>query len=368
MHDLARGQAELGLEVGIVCDAATGGAQANAALSRLADACTLGVTRLKMGRNLGFGDWQNYRAIAKLAAEHGINVLHGHGAKGGAYARLAVRALKRKRNETYAFYTPHGGSLHYSPSSLMGRVYISAERRLAPLTDGLIFESVFAARRYSELIGHPTCPVRVVPNGLYPHEFYEPVVADDAVDFVYVGELRELKGVDLLLSALAAQATTYPARAVIVGSGPDEDKFKRQARSLGLGGKVQFVGSQPARSAFSRARCVVVPSRAESFPYIVLEAAAARMPLIATNVGGIPEIVAGSATLLVPPGDAEALAAQMRLFLADPGPFLKRAAELQAHVAQRFTVQNMTESIVDFYLTEIEAARAKRFQLPATAT
>jgi glycosyltransferase involved in cell wall biosynthesis len=109
-----------------------------------------------------------------------------------------------------------------------------------------------------------------------------------------------------------------------------------------------------------------VPSRAESFPYIVLEAAAARMPLIATNVGGIPEIVAGSTTPLVPPGDAEAIAAQMRAFLADPRPFLSRAAELQAHVAQRFTVQNMTESIVDFYLTEIEAARAKRFQLPAT--
>ena len=113
---------------------------------------------------------------------------------------------------------------------------------------------------------------------------------------------------------------------------------------------------------------MVVPSRVESFPYIVLEAAAARMPLIATNVGGIPEIVAGSATPLVPPGDAEAIAAQMRAFLADPRPFLSRAAELQAHVAQRFTVQNMTESIVDFYLIEIEAVRAKRFQLPATAT
>jgi len=368
VHDLARGQAELGIDVGIVCDEATGGEQAKDALSRLADCCTLGVTRLKMGRNVGFADWQNYRAVAKIATDRGINVLHGHGAKGGAYVRLAGRSLRRKRKESHAFYTPHGGSLHYSPSTLMGRVYISAERRLAPLTDGLIFESVFAARRYNELIGHPTCPVRVVPNGLYPHEFYEPVVADDALDFVYVGELRELKGVDLLLSALAAQATTYPARAIIVGSGPDEHKFKRQARSLGLGGKVQFAGSLPARSAFSRARCVVVPSRAESFPYIVLEAAAARMPLIATNVGGIPEIVAGSATPLVPPGDAEALAAQMRLFLADPAPFLKRAAELQAHVAQRFTVQNMTESIVDFYLTEIEGARSKRFQLPATAT
>jgi glycosyltransferase involved in cell wall biosynthesis len=321
-----------------------------------------------MGRSIDFADWKNYRIIAKLAADRGINILHGHGAKGGAYVRLAGRTLRRKHNEVYAFYTPHGGSLHYSPSSMMGRIYIEAERRLAPMTDGLIFESVFAARRYNELIGDPTCPVRVVPNGLYPHEFYEPVVADDAVDFVYIGELRELKGVDLMLSALAAQATTYPARALIVGTGPDDEKLKRQARSLGLTGKVQFIGPLPARNAFSRARCVVVPSRAESFPYIVLEAAAARMPLIATNVGGIPEIVAGSATPLVPPGDAGALAAQMRAFLADPQPFLNRAVELQAHIAQRFTVRNMTESILDFYLTEIEASRSLRFRLPETAT
>ena len=352
----------------MVCDSATGGDEAKAALSRIADSCVLGVTRLPMSRQVGLGDWKNYRAVARLAAERGVNVLHGHGAKGGAYARLAGRTLKRRGKAAHAFYTPHGGSLHYSPSTLMGRVYIAAEQRLAPLTDGLIFESVFAARRYNELIGVPACPMRVVPNGLHPHEFYEPVVADDAADFVYVGELRYLKGVDLLLTALAAQATVYPARAIIVGGGPDEDKLKRLARSLGLGAKVNFTGPRPARNMFSKARCVVVPSRAESFPYIVLEAAAARMPLIATDVGGVPEIVAGTSTPLVQAGNADALAAQMRAFLANPRPFLGRATELQAHVAKRFTVQAMTEAIVDFYLSEIEAARTKRMPIPATAT
>ena len=78
---------------------------------------------------------------------------------------------------------------------------------------------------------------------------------------------------------------------MIVGSGPDELKLKRLARKLSLGTRVSFAGPQPVRTAFARARCVVVPSRAESFPYIVLEAAAAQMPLIATDVGGIPEIV-----------------------------------------------------------------------------
>jgi glycosyltransferase involved in cell wall biosynthesis len=98
---------------------------------------------------------------------------------------------------------------------------------------------------------------------------------------------------------------------------------------------------------------VVVPSRAESFPYVVLEAAAAQMPLIATEVGGIPEIVEGTDTLLIRPGDIGALAQQMRAFLAHPKPFLGRAIQLQKHVAKRLTVERMTREIVDFYISAL---------------
>ncbi len=357
VHDLAKGQAELGLEVSVVCDAESPGEDARRAISRLADACSLGVMRIPMRRGLGLPDWRAYRRLTGIAFDLGVDVLHGHGAKGGAFARLAGRALKRKGARVITFYTPHGGSLHYSRSTFMGRLYIEVERRLAPLTDGLIFESRFAANRYRELVGEPACDMRIIPNGLYPFEFYEPMLADDTADFVFVGELRGLKGVDILLEALASDQTVYPARAVIVGTGPDEEKLKGLARKLGLAGKVMFAGPQPARTAFARGRCVVVPSRAESFPYIVLEAAAAQMPLIATNVGGIPEIVAGTLTPLVPPGDVTALAAQLRAFLANPQPFIKRAQTLQAHVAKRFSVDAMTREVVDFYRSTL-ATRA----------
>jgi len=129
--------------------------------------------------------------------------------------------------------------------------------------------------------------------------------------------------------------------------------LKRLARKLGLADKVVFAGAQPARTAFARGRCVVVPSRAESLPYVVLEAAAAQMPLIATNVGGIPEIMAGTDVPLIPPDNAEALAAQLRAFLVNPQPFLARARVLQAHVAQRFTVDAMTRAIVSFYRAQL---------------
>src|SRR4029079_15268200 len=107
----------------------------------------------------------------------------------------------------------------------------------------------------------------------------------------FIGELRRLKGVDIMLAALAAQRSIYPATALIVGSGPDEKGFKRLAQKLELDDKVTFAGPLPARTAFARGRCVVVPSRADSLPYVVMEAAAAPMPLIATATAGIPEHV-----------------------------------------------------------------------------
>jgi glycosyltransferase involved in cell wall biosynthesis len=350
---LALGQAQLGAEVGIVFDSRLKGDPVT--LSRLADNCVLGLTRMPMSRHVGLGDWRATRQITKLAAKLGVDVLHGHGAKGGAYARLGACRLRRKGMNVKSTYTPHGGSLLYSSSRVMSRLYIMAERRLLPLSDGLLFESYFAANRYVELVGQPNCPARIVPNGLYQHEFYEPMLADDAADFVFIGEFRRAKGVDILLEALAAHQAIFPGRAIIVGSGPEEASLKRLARKLGLTGRVSFAGPQSARSAFARARCVVIPSRAESFPYIVLEAAAARMPLITTHAGGIPEIVDDIGMPLIPPGDVEALAGQLRAFLSNPNPFLDRAALLQKYVGERFTVENMTNSIVDFYISELGA-------------
>lgn len=350
VHDLAKGQAERGNQVGVICDASEGNRDSEAAISGLADVCALGVKRLPMPRQAGLSDWSAYRKIRKLAASLNADVLHGHGAKGGAYARLAARKLKSPRgSKVAAIYTPHGGSLHYSPTTLGGRFYLQIERRLAKLTDGIIFESLFAARRYNEIIGEPPCPIVIIPNGLHSHEFYEAALSDDAADFVFVGELRKLKGIDIMLAALAAQRSIYPATALIVGSGPDEKELKLLAKKLDIDDKVTFTGPLPARTAFARGRCVVVPSRADSLPYVVMEAAAAQMPLIATEVGGIPEIVAGTNVQLIRPGDIAALAGQMRNFLANPKPFLGRAIQLQKHVARTFTVARMVEEVLGFY-------------------
>ncbi len=356
--DLARQQASDGHEVGILANSSTGGPAADAAFAALAPLLALGITRVRMPRQLGIADYTALTATQKLAKALKIDVLHGHGAKGGAYARLAASRLKRSGHAVKAFYTPHGGSLHFEPGTLQGTLFLGLEQHLATQTDGIIFESAFSQRAYRLKVGVPPCPERVIPNGLLPADFADVIPSPEARDVLFVGELRHLKGVDVLLDALAQIETPHRPTAMIVGGGPDAGTFKAQAAALGLGDRVTFPGPMPAPKAFPLGRCIVVPSRAESFPYIVLEAAAAGLPMLMTGVGGIPEITAGLDVPFLMPGDSACLARHLQAFLADPSQGAAQAGSLRARVADRFTVARMATDIQDFYRTTASAARA----------
>ncbi len=348
--DLAGEQADQGHEVGILADANACDALTDRRFAAIQPKLSLGLERVPMGRKPGLGDLNAARAVAAHAGWIGVDVLHGHGAKGGAYARLAGRmASGRDGKKLKVFYTPHGGTLNFPAGSLEGRVYLRLEKILAGLTSGIVFESDFARRTFAEKVGRLPTPERVVPNGLQPADFTPHASSADAADFVFIGELRDLKGVDVLLRALRRLNDEMPARAVIVGSGPHGEQFKALATELGLDGVVRFPGAMPAAAAFALGRALVVPSLKESFPYVVLEGAAAGLPLAATNVGGIPEIVAGTDTLLVPAGDDAALAHLMRSILQEPDVARERAARLNANVRAKFTVTRMTADILDFY-------------------
>jgi glycosyltransferase involved in cell wall biosynthesis len=347
--DLSLEQARRGHAVSVVCDSQAGDALTEDRLEELAPHLALGLLRTPMSRELGPRDVQAYLAIRERAFRLDFDIIHGHGAKGGAYSRLVARALKRAGETVVSCYTPHGGSLHYSPATLAGRVYMRLERQLAHFTDAVVFESAYAADRYADQIGPPSCIARVIPNGLAQEEF-APVETDAAAaDFLFVGELRQLKGVDVMLRALAQVRARRAVTATIVGGGPDAARFVRQAAGLGLDGAVRHLRPMPARTAFRLGRTLVVPSRAESLPYIVLEAAAAGLPLLATDVGGIPEIIAGTDTQLLPPGDVDALARAMLEVLDDPATAQARALRLQRAVAERFTIAAMTDAVLDLY-------------------
>jgi glycosyltransferase involved in cell wall biosynthesis len=347
--DLAGEQAARGHQVGVIADSTAENRLTAEKFASVAPLLTLGIVRTPMSRQPGIGDYKALRTVLAHARGLDLDVLHGHGAKGGAYARLARRTLRKEGQRVKAFYTPHGGTLNFRPGSAQSFAFLKIERVLEKFTDGLIFESAFARRVYRDRVGRGPAPERVVPNGLQPDDFINRQLAGDAADFLFIGELRDLKGVNFLLEALAKLNETRPVTATIVGAGPDEAKLKAEAETLGLAGKARFTGALPARDAFALGRIMVVPSLRESFPYVVLEAAAAGLPLISTSVGGIPEIVDGTDTRLIPAGDAGALAATMGECLRDPEAALARAVRLKANVAAKFTVAGMSEAILDFY-------------------
>jgi glycosyltransferase involved in cell wall biosynthesis len=345
--DLTRALDGMGHEVGLVVDSLAGDAQTDARLAALAPHAKLGIHRLPMPRVLGGGDLTTPLAVRRLARKLDIHILHGHGAKGGFYARLARIGNSRAR----ALYTPHGGVLHFSAQSTSGRLFHRLERWLIPQTAAIIFESAFARTTYSRLIGPPTCPVAVIHNGLSPDEFVPVETAPDADDFVFVGELRELKGIFPLVEAMTGvtRPDGSPATLVMAGDGPDRATLAARLAELGLAPRVKLVGAQPARPMFARGKIVVVPSLAESLPYIVLEAAAAQKPVIATNVGGIPEIFAGETDGLLPPGDAQALARAMQEALDAPHPAHERMMRRLARIETHFAVGPMATAIEALY-------------------
>src|SRR5262252_10466268 len=205
--DLARGQAARGHRVGLIADATTGGAQAEATLAAVAKVLSHGLTRVPMSRHLGIGDIFAVRHVSRRAQAVAADVIHGHGAKGGAYARLAP-FLPSPAGKGWGIrvYTPHGGSLHYRWGTPTGLFYLSAERALMRHTDLFLFESahgrdVFKAKIGTK-IGEPKGLVRVIHNGVTDDEFQPIVVGEGATDLLFVGELRLLKGVDVLIAAI----------------------------------------------------------------------------------------------------------------------------------------------------------------------
>ncbi len=350
MRDLAEYHAAKGHQVGIVCDSTTGGALEERYIAELAPSLALGVRRSPMQRHIGPGDavsaWQTYRFIKELQPD----ILHGHGAKGGAFARLFGSALRASGFRVARLYTAHGGVLHYDAASLKGRAMFAIERQLGRFCDQLVFVSDYERRTFHEKVGRLKAAEALVYNGLRADEF-EPVAAKtDAADFLYIGAMRDLKGPDLMLDAMAqAEARTGRSlSAVMVGDGEDLPRYREQAERLGLAPRVTFLPPMPAREAFALARTVVVPSRAEAMPYIVLEALAAGKTMIATAVGGIPEIFAPGSPALVNP-DAGELAGRMAMLIADEAGFARHMPEAD-DLRRRFGADVMADRIEALYL------------------
>lgn len=366
--DVTRAQAAAGHDVGIFCDSLTGGERAAAVLAELAPRLALGVTRVPMRRNPHPLDLSSLAALARTYRDLRPNVLHGHGSKGGAYARMVT--ARDLDPGTIRAYTPHGGSFNYKPGTLLHRLYMNVEGLLASRTDLFLFESEYIAGRFRTYVGATDRLVRVVANGIGDPEF-EPIPTDGAEhDLIYLGEMRAAKGVDTLLDAMGLLRREAGRRVTLlaVGSGPDEEALRAQAAAVGVADAVTFEPPQPIRGVLGRGRLMTIPSRAESLPYVVLEAAAARQPLLATRVGGIPEIFVPFADELIQPNDPAILAKAIVAKLDEPEALRQAKAEaLSGFVRSRFSLAGMVDGVMDGYETALMAREIAAGFVPAIA-
>ena len=343
--DLANAQIEQGHHVGIIADSLTGGDRAEAALAEIEPRLKLGVRRIAIRREPRLADILVWARISRLTRRLKPDVLHGHGAKAGAYIRL-----RRRSNQTIRVYTPHGGSLHYPLNTLKGEFYSRLERALMNNTDLFLFESAFARDTYQRTIGVPRGLVRCVFNGVTAEEFDPVVKADDATDVVYMGEFRHIKGADLLIDAVARlRADGKPVTLTLAGDGEELQALKDQIERLKLSDAVRFIGHVKARYGFSKGSLLVVPSRGDSMPYVVIEAAAAGIPMVAANVGGIPEIFDAHTDGLFVPGSVGAMADAIEASLQDPAAAQARAKSLRERVFVHFSQKAMVEGILAGY-------------------
>ncbi len=343
--DLANGQADRGHHVGIIADSLTGGERAEAALKEIAPRMKLGVHRLAIRREPFPTDvlvWAHFKRLIKRLKP---DVLHGHGAKAGVFIRLNARS-----KETIRVYTPHGGSLHYPLNTVKGAMYSRLERVLMNSTELFLFESAFARDTYQRTIGVPAGLVRCVFNGVTADEFDPVIPAADATDVVYVGEFRHIKGADLLIDAVARlRADGKPVTLTLAGDGEELDNLKAQIQRLGLGEAVRFIGHVKARYGFSKGKLLVVPSRGDSMPYVVIEAAAAGIPMVAANVGGIPEIFASHTDALFAPNIVGAMADAIETALEDPEAALASARSLRERIFLHFSQKAMVDGVLAGY-------------------
>lgn len=354
VRDLAELHSAAGHQVGILCDSSTGGAHEDRLFEQIMPFLALGVTRYPIGRSVGLKDISALAESYKLIKELQPDILHGHGAKGGVIARLIGSLLRVRRYRVARLYSPHGGSLHFSRGSLSGQAVFMAERVLERMTESISFVCDYERQTYEAKIGKPHCEAARVYNGISERDFHRIPVSDDGVDFAYIGMLRDLKGPDVFINAFAEaeRLVGRPLKGVIIGDGPDLDRYRRMVEQKGLGRRIDFRPAMPIAQAFAFSDIVVVPSRAEAMPYIVLEALAAEKTVIASRVGGIPEILGSDSEALIEAGRADLFGAAMAKALSDPA-WTKRTMPTADSFRSRFSAVVMAAELEALYRAQL---------------
>jgi glycosyltransferase involved in cell wall biosynthesis len=216
----------------------------------------------------------------------------------------------------------------------------------------------------------PARKIAVIHNGVDVGPAPLPRVPAISRRVVTVANLRPEKGHDVLIDAAAHVLEQFPeTRFDIVGGGPLYDTLTRRVRESGLEAAVTFAGHQDGVAARLRAAdLLVLPSRSEAFPNAVLEGMAAGLAIVASAVGGVPELIDhGRTGVLTPPGDAVALADRICTLIADPALAARLGAAARDEVCRRYSFERMVAQFEELYAAELHQRGLLGGPVPMTA-
>ncbi|MDY0976362.1 glycosyltransferase family 4 protein [Massilia sp. CFBP9012] len=271
------------------------------------------------GRKLGSalrGLWRTGQACLGPGARPAI--VHVHAGSHASFLRKSLVLLMARMGGARTVFHLHGGGFRRYAAIEAGpllrrwiRHTLEASSRVIALSPGwAAWVRECAPRARVEVVANP---VRLTPHAAREHA--------EAGRILFLGRLDPAKGVDELLHACAVLAARHPRLRLVLGGSGDLGWVRRRAAELGIAGRVETPGwlDAAARDAqLARAWLFCLPSHAEGLPMSVLEAMAAGVPVVATEVGGIPEALAGGERgLLVPARDAAALAGAIGRLLDD---------------------------------------------------
>jgi len=318
------------------------------------------VKHLRRGIN-PFRDALALVELVRLCRRERSEILHANSSKAGVLGRIAgVLAGVPIR-----IFTAHGWAFAAYPG-LAGWLYLWADRIVQPLTTQVIC----VAEHERELgIGARSCvPERsvVVHNAVDVGSFAAIPHVHELPQIISVGRFAYPKDYPTLVDALARIDADY--RVTLVGEGPDRPTVTTAARRR-LAGRAELVGARrDVRELLAAADLFVLSSRSEALPISVLEAMAAGLPVVATDVGGVSELVVdGETGFLVPPADAKALAQALETLLREPRLRRRFGAAARRRAEQRFDLPRFREAHLRLYRRELEL-RSRPVTIPPSRT
>ena len=238
---------------------------------------------------------------------------------------------------------------------------IALQRHAYRCAHGVIANSN-AAASVLENEGIPRQRIHVIANGVSLERFSERSAQQRSVNtIITVANLRQEKAHEVLLAAAARLAPRHPSlQFLIVGDGPRAAELRALAQTLGVGTQVSFLGHREDIPALlAQADAYVLPSRSEAFPNGAIEAMAAGLPVVASRVGGLLDLIDDGRTgLLVKPDDPSALADALESLLLSPAHAAKLGASAREEVTRRYSFDRMVRTFEDLYLSQLGTAGA----------